>query len=49
MIRSAAQASTIAVTDARLSQSGDWVGNEPSTASVASDSRLTETVTRTLR
>jgi hypothetical protein len=49
MIRRAAQDRTIALSDARLSHSGDCVGSEPSTASVATESRLTATVTRTLR
>ncbi len=35
MIRRAAQDRTIALVDARLSHSGDWVGNDPSTARVA--------------
>ena len=49
MIRRAAQDRTIALVDARLSHSGDWVGNEPSTARVANESSPTATVTRTLR
>jgi hypothetical protein len=49
MIRRAPQARARAVTEERLSQSGDWAGRDASTAAVATESRTTETVTRTLR
>lgn len=49
MIRSATHDIARAVTEARLSQRGDCAGRDARTAAEATESRATETVTRTLR
>ena len=49
MMREAAQPHTSAKTEETLSQAGDCVGGASTTAAVATESRVTATVTRTLR
>jgi hypothetical protein len=49
MIRTAAQASTSAITALALRRTGDWVGRAARTPAVATESSATATVRRTLR